>query len=291
MSQIRIGTLVAGNEHTESYMRQILPHGFESFEITFWDRVGVDLGMLADGVKRALGDADVKIDCLGIYGNPLQNAETVTAWEQLIDSAYLFGATVVAGFAGRLDGRPVDESIPRFSEIFTPLAERAAAQGLRLAIENCDWDGNWQRGDQNIAIGPAAWEQMFAAVPDNVGLEWDPSHSMGGFMDLVPQLRTWLPRIFHVHGKDATMHWDVIRERGIRGPELYYDHRTPGFGDANWSDLISILREGGYAGTLDIEGWHDPVYKDDLEMTGQVAALAYLRRCRGGDLVPNPAVG
>ena len=126
---------------------------------------------------------------------------------------------------------------------------------------------------------------MFEAVPDdNVGLEWDPSHSMGGFMDPVAQLRTWAPRIFHVHGKDATMHWDVIRERGIRGPEAYYDHRTPGFGDADWSDFISILRGAGYAGTIDIEGWHDPVYKGELEMTGQVAALNYLKRCRGGDL-------
>jgi sugar phosphate isomerase/epimerase len=93
-----------------------------------------------------------------------------------------------------------------------------------------------------------------------------------------------------VHGKDATMHWDVIRTHGIRGPELYYDHRTPGFGDANWSDFITVLRAGGYRGTIDIEGWHDPVYKDELEMTGQVAALHYLKRCRGGEYVANPEV-
>jgi hypothetical protein len=28
--------------------------------------------------------------------------------------------------------------------------------------------------------------------------------------------------------------------------------------------------------------------RDDLEMTGQVHALNYLKRCRGGDIVPNP---
>ena len=32
----------------------------------------------------------------------------------------------------------------------------------------------------------------------------------------------------------------------------------------------------GFHGCIDIEGWHDPVYRDDLEMTGQVHALNYL---------------
>lgn len=61
--------------------------------------------------------------------------------------------------------------------------------------------------------------------------------------------------------------------------------RTPGFGDSNWTDIISELRLAGYAGAIDIEGWHDPVYRDALEMTGQVHALNYLKDCRGGDHV------
>ena len=49
--------------------------------------------------------------------------------------------------------------------------------------------------------------------------------------------------------------------------------RTPGFGDSDWVRVISELRLAGYRGTIDIEGWHDPVYRDELEMTGQVRAL------------------
>jgi hypothetical protein len=45
---------------------------------------------------------------------------------------------------------------------------------------------------------------------------------------------------------------------------------------------------GGFVGSIDIEGWHDPVYRGDLEMTGQVRALNYLKDCRGGTFVPNP---
>ena len=38
-----------------------------------------------------------------------------------------------------------------------------------------------------------------------------------------------------------------------------------------------------------IEGWHDPVYRNELEITGQVRALDYLKQCRGGaSYLPNP---
>ena len=78
----------------------------------------------------------------------------------------------------------------------------------------------------------------------------------------------------------------VIAEKGIYTNERFVYHRTPGFGDSNWTDIISILRQNNYTGTIDIEGWHDPVYRGDLELTGQVHALNYLKFCRGGDLIP-----
>ena len=80
-------------------------------------------------------------------------------------------------------------------------------------------------------------------------------------------------KIFHVHGKDATVRWDVIREHGVFGKLPFVQMRTPGFGDSDWTRVISELRLAGYKGAIDIEGWHDPVYRNELEMTGQVRAL------------------
>ena len=51
--------------------------------------------------------------------------------------------------------------------------------------------------------------------------------------------------------------------------------------------MIGELRLGSYQGSIDIEGWHDPVHRDELEMTGQVRALNYLKECRGGAFVAN----
>jgi len=292
---IRIGTLVQAEHDAAEYIRQILPHGFESFELTFLRHVGLmDLARLADEVGRVLDEArnSAVISSLGIYGNPLTDEQTAGDWGRLIDAAESFGCTLVCGFTGRLPEKPVPESLPRLGEVFGPLVSRAEDRGVRLAFENCDMGGTWQSGDWNLAHAPAAWEMIFNQLPsDAVGLEWEPCHQMVSLLDPLPQLRQWVDKVFHVHGKDATVLWDVVRTRGIRGPQPYVYHRTPGFGDTNWTDVISILRAAGFRGSIDVEGWHDPVYRGELEMTGQVRALDYLKQCRGGPFVPNPTVG
>lgn len=107
--------------------------------------------------------------------------------------------------------------------------------------------------------------------------------------DPIPRLRKWAGRIIHVHGKDATIRHDVLRQSGIGGPRPFAFHRTAGFGDSNWVDILGELQLGGFRGAVDIEGFHDPVYCDGLEWTGQVRALNYLKQCRGGEFVPPPA--
>jgi sugar phosphate isomerase/epimerase len=89
---------------------------------------------------------------------------------------------------------------------------------VKIAFENCAMGGNWQTGDWNIAHNPDAWELMFNETPDDkLGLEWEPCHQLVYLIDPLPQIRKWADRIFHVHGKDATVRWNVIREHGIFG--------------------------------------------------------------------------
>ena len=291
---IRIGTMVGGNQPDPAgYLKKILPHGFESIQVTFWQEMNKELPTLAKQMKEAIGDADVTMSTLGIFGNPLEDGEidkkTLKGWETLIDHAHLFGADTICGFTGRIRGKPIEQSLPQFTKVFSELCKRAADLNVRLAFENCAMDGNWKTGDWNIAHSPDAWEMMFNAVPvKNIGLEWEPAHQMLNLIDPMPQIRKWANRIFHVHGKDATIRHDVIREHGINGKEHCVFMRTPGFGDTNWTDVISELRLVKWTGSIDIEGWHDPVYRDALEMTGQVHAMNYLKRCRGGDFVENP---
>jgi len=292
---IRIGTLVPVNKGIEDYLRAIMPHGFESFSLTFWQTIpeGINLKQVAKSVKAVLAEAtggiEPVISSLGMFGNPLEDKNNAKAWAKCIDACEAFGCDIVAGFAGALSGKPVPDSMKQYKKVFTPLAKRAADKGVRIAFENCDMRGTWECATTNIAHAPKAWEMMFDILPaDNIGLEWEPCHQMYSLIDPLPQLRQWVDKVFHVHGKDATVLWDVVKTRGIRGGDVFAYHRTPGFGDTNWSDVITILRQAGFKGSIDIEGWHDPVYCGELEMTGQVHGLNYLKHCRGGEFVPTP---
>src|SRR5271166_1992617 len=292
---IRIGTMIRANApDPAAQVRKIVELGFESIEPFFWQTVNKDLPVLATQLREAIGGADVTIDTLGMFGNPLEDGDldrqTLAGWVALIDNAHHFGARTIAGFTGRVRNQPIEASLPQFKTVWGELSRRAADRGVRLAFENCAMNGNWASGDWNIAHNPDAWELMFDAVPaDNLGLEWEPCHQLVYLIDPVPQIRKWAKKFFHVHGKDATVRWDVVREHGVFGKYPFVQMRTPGFGDTDWTRVISELRLAGYSGTIDIEGRHDPVYRDELEMTGQVRALDYLKQCRGGArAVPNP---
>jgi sugar phosphate isomerase/epimerase len=289
---IRIGTMINATGGTAPQrIREIAGLGFESFEPFFWQTTnGQNLADLGKACVAAIGDRDITMSTLGMFGNPLEQQEmdlaTLQGWKDCIDNAHHFGATCVAGFTGRLRGKPLTDSLPRYREVWSDLAKRAADKGVRLAFENCAMNGNWASGDWNIAHNPDAWELMFNETPDdNLGLEWEPCHQLVYLIDPRPQIRKWAHKFFHIHGKDATVRWDVVREHGIFGREKFVFMRTPGFGDSNWTDIISDLRLAGYTGSIDIEGWHDPVYRDALEMTGQVAALNHLKAARGGDFI------
>ena len=69
---IRIGTL-AGMDGAPEYLAQILPHGFESFELTNWAYLkDLDLAETAKRTLDVIGDQAI-ISSVGLYGNPLQD--------------------------------------------------------------------------------------------------------------------------------------------------------------------------------------------------------------------------
>lgn len=292
MENIRIGTLVSG-PNALNHIPTLVNMGIESLSITFWQTTGdINFVELAKKVRAMTDPVDVKISSVSVFGNLLtgegDNADTYQSWIRAIDNAHLFGSDLVTGFTGRMPGS-IPDSIPVFKKVFGELSRRAEDKGIKIAFENCSMGGNWESGNWNIAVNPKAWELMFDALPgENLGLQWEPCHQMVQLIDPIAQLRKWAKKIFNVHGKDATIAWDIVKENGIISPEEWYWHRTPGFGDSNWTDIITILRQNGYTGSIDIEGWHDPVYNGELEMTGQAHAIRYLKSCRGGQYIPNP---
>ena len=132
-SDIRIGTL-AGMDKGAGYIKQILPHGFESFSLTLWQYIGkVDLEKTAKEVLDTIGDKAV-ISSVGIYGNPLQDENCARDWGIVIDKAHLFKTNIVCGFAGAVECKAMDQSIPRYKQVFGELQKRAADKGVKIAF-------------------------------------------------------------------------------------------------------------------------------------------------------------
>ena len=291
MGLIKIGTLTDGlGNFSTNWIRKLIENKFECFTMNFWQTTNnADFSELSKKIKDDIGDSGLFVSCLSIFANPLMDENKIKEWEKCIDNAHLFGTDLVTGFTGRLDGKSVPDNMPKFKEVFTELAKHAQDKGVKIAFENCYMGGNWHSGSFNIANSPLAWDMMLDAVPyDNIGIEWEPSHHLSQLRDPLLSLKKYAKKIFHVHGKDANIDWDIIKEFGIDGAKWYSCDRMPGYGDTDWKEVCTILYKNGYNGTIDIEGFHDPYFRNELEFTGQVAALKYLKKCRGGEFVANP---
>ncbi len=283
---ILIGSCLPGNE-PEKWLNRFLDAGFETLSVNFhMSFSGVEIESQGPWLRQQALEKGVTITSLGIYCNPLEYPEHITQLDRAVDAAALYGAGIVSTFSGAYEGQPADASFRRFGEVFRELCKRAEDRGVRIAIENCPMGGNWQRASCNFAFNPRAWEVMFNEVASPaLGLEWEPAHQMLQLIDPLPQLRKWAKKVISVHGKDASLDWRAVRDEGVFLPSINYAlQRTAGFGDCNWGDILSILRLNEYKGSICVEGFHDPVYRNELEMTGQMHALSYLKWCRGGDV-------
>ena len=106
------------------------------------------------------------------------------------------------------------------------------------------------------------WERLFNATRcENLGIEWDPSHLICQFIDPVANIHKFGRKIFHVHAKDAYINRPLLKTYGICHPGVA-EHRFPGFGQAHWAEIIHALLRAGYDSDLNIEGRHDPVFRD-----------------------------
>lgn len=289
MKNIRIGTCVPGRNFAQ-WAPPLIRAGFECVTVNYHMELELDeLKALPETVKRALDGSGAGISALGFYCNALMYDDHEKKLHAAIDAAGSIGAKVVSTFAGALEGESVDAAIPRFREVFGRLAAHAEDAGVKLAIENCPMGGTWQKNTCNIGFNPRAWDMMFDAVPSPaLGLEWEPAHQMYQLIEPVANLRRYAKRVHHLHGKDASIRHDEIARAGILGAVNFVESRFPGFGDTDWRKIFEILLENGYEGDVSVEGYHDPYYARDWEMTGQLHALRYLKWCRGGEFTPNP---
>ena len=84
---------------------------------------------------------------------------------------------------------------------------------------------------------------------------------MTQLIDPIPQLRTWTPKIFSParQVRHDPLGRDPRSLASAGGPLGLSSHAR--LWRLQFNDVISELRMAGYQGCIDIEGWHDPVYR------------------------------
>ncbi|MFQ6049040.1 MAG: sugar phosphate isomerase/epimerase family protein, partial [Phycisphaerae bacterium] len=120
----------------------------------------------ADTVKGAFDEAGIRISCLaGFYGNhmdPAQSEQLKQHTRSVIELAAYLKVPVVAGFAGRLVDRPLEDSLPLFKQIWSEHARFAEQRGIRIAFEHCPMGRHHlPPGGINCICTPAMWERCF----------------------------------------------------------------------------------------------------------------------------------
>jgi sugar phosphate isomerase/epimerase len=246
----------------------------------------------------------VRISAIGAYyKNPLDPKQTESAraiLRRAIEVAAFMGIKTVSAFAGAVieweiyerGGNPVykpfENYLPQILAFWEPLAREAAERNVRIAFENCP-QGQWRLPlmHYNIMGQPAMWERLFNATKcENIGLEWDASHLLCQFIEPVATIHKFGRRIFHVHAKDAFINRALLETYGPCHPGVS-EHRFPGLGQANWAEIVHALLRVGYDSDLNIEGWHDPIYRNHeagpkLEEAGLLIAKQTLERYAAG---------
>ncbi len=255
---------------------------------------------VADQVAQAAKSRELRISAIGAsYQNPLDPRQTEQAravFRRAIEVAAYLGIKTVAGFPGAIiktrfnerGGNPVYEPLenhlPQVLAFWEPLAQAAAEVGVRIAFEHCPQAPfHLPVMGYNTLDRPAVWERFFdASKHPNLGLEWDPSHLICQFIDPVANLRQFASRVFHVHAKDAYIDRTLLARYGPCHPGVA-EHRFPGLGQADWAQIMHTLLRSGYDSDVNIEGWHDPVFRDHPEGGG--APLAGQRLENAGLLI------
>jgi sugar phosphate isomerase/epimerase len=262
-------------------------NGFKCVEVACWPKgqserryagithINID-ALTADKAEEInvnLNHKGIAISALGYYPNPLDaDLEKRTVYiehiKKIINNAGLLGVDIVSTFIGRNPHQSLADNMDEFKKVWPDIIKLAEDKNVRIAIENCPMfftTDEWPSG-KNLATTPRIWDDMFGLIPSrHFGLNYDPSHFLWQQMDYIKPIYDYSEKLFHVHVKDAKIHYDKLNYVGILATPLeFHTPKLPGLGDINWSKFISALTDVRYSGPLVIEV-EDKVFEDTLE--------------------------
>lgn len=273
-------------------------NGYRALEIASWPAgmasattaAHIDVEALTERgaaeTRAMLDDFGVEPIALAYYANnldsePMIRSGSLQHLKRCIEAAALLEVPSVGTFVGRDVTKTLDENVRLTQDLFGPLAEYAAAAGVRLAIENAvveHWDPDRRLG--NIASSTEVWPVLFDL---GLWLVFDPSHLHYLGIDPVLAFEFARDRTAYVQAKDVEIFPDGLARWGWPGrmwpattpfDSGWWRFRVPGRGGIDWSVLMRNLHETGFTGSVVVEA-EDPVYGVDVSGNQISLQIAY----------------
>ncbi len=240
-----------------------------------------------DAIRAAARDTGARIISLEymwnvnhIDPNPAKRRQAQTRFLRYLELTHELGCRFAGTFSGGIPGATLERQAQEFAavmnEVYLPVCEKL---DLKVGWENFPCP-------QNFATTPAAWEKIFALVPNpRLGLEFDPSHFVRQFIDPIAAAWQFRERIHAAHAKDTEINEPVLQQVGIHG-QGWWRYRIPGQGRVDWPAFLTVLLEAGFAGGIAVEQ-EDPFWNrghkaegdhfSPARANGFILAARYLR--------------
>ena len=181
----------------------------------------------------------------------------------LIEAAARLGSPVYSCGCNSVPALSYFDNCSAAIRLLEMLLEHGRRLGVRIATYNC------RKG--TFIHNTVAWTLIHGHLKD-LGIKYDPSHSIYAGADYLKETSEWGNRFYHVHLKGSLM---------LDGKRV--DDPPAGMDQTDWPTFLSILRVRGYEGGLSIEphsdSWSGERLGEGIEFTVRYMDKLMPQRC------------
>jgi len=249
--------------------------------------------------QRAIFSRGLTISALSCHGNPLHpNQEKAASYHKDFENTVLLAERLglervitFSGCPGDSEGARYPNWVtcpwpPDFLEILKWQWEEKIIPYWKEAVEFAKTHGVrkicLEMHPGFVVYNTETLLKLRAAIGEEIGANFDPSHLFWQGMDPLVSLRALGEAVYHVHAKDVALDPQNVARNGVLDTKIYSDEmnrswifRTVGYGHGAdfWKAFVSTLRLIGYDDVLSIE--HEDSLMSSRE--GFLKAVAFLK--------------
>lgn len=212
-------------------------------------------------IEKAMKEYNVSLGAVGRWGrNRIEKDGTFNKKEQkdeftLIDMCAKLGCPVYITGINYVDELTYYENITAAINYLQELIRYADGR-VKIAVYNCHWN--------NYIDKPREWDIVCDHIKE-LGIKFDPSHTVNGGRDYMYEAVNYGKRFYHVHLKGTI---------NVNGR---VDDPPAGLDSINWGALLSVLRKYRYDGMLSIEP-HSENWQGELGEKGIRFTIEYFKK-------------